>query len=176
MQFGYGYCEDFAAAVSVLLRGAGIEARYVPGLAYGSGRLMDHAWNLVKLNGIWYHLDTTLEDSAISNGMITYRYFLKGNDDMRATHVWGDALWNGDYLTNLQIEQARKFYDVEISDISYEQAAAEAYTEHERQNKEVLRDELNKEREQFIAEHGEIDPFRYDATAPVFGDMGYNRP
>lgn len=175
LQYGYGYCDDFAAAIAVLLDGAGIDVRYIPGLAYSSGRLMDHAWNLVKLEDQWYHLDCTYEDSISINGIMSYRYFLKGNNDLPTSHVWGTDLINGGYLTALQNEQILKFYDVEVSDTSYEQTSPEAFSELERVDKNTLLPELQEERNQFVANNGEIDPFLYDATAPVFGDMGYNR-
>lgn len=176
LQFGYGYCDDFAAAAAVLLEGAGIEVKYIPGLAYSSGRLMDHAWNLVKIDGSWYHLDTTYENSVSRNGQIAFRYFLKGNEDMRSTHVWGEDLLNGGYLTELQNEQIQKFYDVKISDESYPQVSSVSYTEKTRENKEQLRNQINQQREEYTAKYGALDPLLYDATAPVFGDMGYNRP
>lgn len=176
LQFGYGYCDDYAAAVSVLLTGAGIENRYIPGLAYdGTGRLVDHAWNLVKIDNQWYHLDATFEDSYSKQGVINYRYFLKGNNDMSATHIWGDNLLNNHYLTDLQNDIIRKFYDVEVSNVSYTQPSSEEFIEKSRRNKEAIIHETETERDIFIEEHGRIAPYLYDATAPVFGDMGFNR-
>ena len=40
---------------------------------------MNHAWNVVKVDGVWYWADPTWDDSNIEGGgEITY--FLKGDD------------------------------------------------------------------------------------------------
>lgn len=63
-----GHCEYFATATVLLLRAAGIPARYAVGFAVehldtGKWRLVRardaHAWALVYLNGAWHNLDTT---------------------------------------------------------------------------------------------------------------------
>lgn len=72
-------CEDYAAALTLLLREMGLEAAYVPGLTYSAeGNLVDHAWTLVKVDGVWYHLDSQLEDAISRRGSVGYRYFLRG--------------------------------------------------------------------------------------------------
>jgi transglutaminase-like putative cysteine protease len=44
----------------------GFEARYVPGLTYSiEGKLVPHAWAMVRLDGSWYHADPQLEDNII---------------------------------------------------------------------------------------------------------------
>ena len=67
-----GHCEYFASATALLLRGAGIPARYAVGyLAHEFSplerqyivRSLDaHAWTLVYLDGEWQPLDTTPPD------------------------------------------------------------------------------------------------------------------
>ena len=57
LRFGVGSCEDYAAALTILLREMGLEAEYVPGLTYSlEGNLVDHAWTKAKIDGVWYHL------------------------------------------------------------------------------------------------------------------------
>lgn len=80
LRFGIGMCEDYAAALTLLLREMGLQALYVPGLTYSAeGHLVDHAWTMVQIDGIWYHLDSQLEDSISRHGMIRYKYFLRGD-------------------------------------------------------------------------------------------------
>ena len=54
---GTDVCQSYALAFEKLLKKAGIECIYI------RGYLMDpsngHAWNLVRVNGQWYHVDTT---------------------------------------------------------------------------------------------------------------------
>lgn len=55
-----------------------------------------HAWNLVKLDGSWYHLDATWDDSYIE-GRCSHEYFLLSDERMRQndaeTHIdWSPAL------------------------------------------------------------------------------------
>lgn len=51
-----GVCESYTYAFMYMMDRLGIEAKYV------SSDAMNHAWNLVKLDGEWYHLDITWDD------------------------------------------------------------------------------------------------------------------
>lgn len=53
-----GVCESYTFAFMHIMDILGIESRYV------SSRLMNHAWNLVKINGNWYHIDLTWDDGG----------------------------------------------------------------------------------------------------------------
>lgn len=61
-------CEGYTKAMQYLLSFAGIESIPVNGTANGDW----HQWNLVKINGCWYHLDATWNDS---DSYIFYDYF-----------------------------------------------------------------------------------------------------
>ena len=52
-----GVCQDFAHIMAVVLREAGIPARYVSGLTVGEGAT--HAWVQAYVNGIWHGYDPT---------------------------------------------------------------------------------------------------------------------
>ncbi|NLW78187.1 MAG: hypothetical protein GXY32_02090 [Ruminococcaceae bacterium] len=93
LYYGIGTCENFSAALMVLLERMGYETLYVAGRTWSyDGRLVDHAWVMVCLDDVWYHIDPQLEDNVIRGGLIEYRYFLKGDADFLAHHVWGAAL------------------------------------------------------------------------------------
>lgn len=53
-----GVCESYTFAFMYIMDLLGIEARYV------SSDAMNHAWNLVKVDGNWYHIDLTWDDSG----------------------------------------------------------------------------------------------------------------
>ena len=56
---GEAQCSGYADAFLQTAKACGLEARYV----YNK----QHAWNLVKLDGDWYHVDVTWEDPIGSN-------------------------------------------------------------------------------------------------------------
>ncbi len=64
-----GHCEYFATATTLLLRAAGIPARYATGFSVQERRLVDegyvvrkrhaHAWARAYIDGVWIDVDTT---------------------------------------------------------------------------------------------------------------------
>ena len=82
---GEGVCEGYALTTLLLLDAAGIEARYISG-EVPSGL---HAWNLVRVNNEWYHLDTTWNDPVPNQpGNGRDDYFLVSDATLRADHKW----------------------------------------------------------------------------------------
>ncbi|TCI71136.1 hypothetical protein EVJ22_07535 [Exiguobacterium sp. SH0S7] len=82
---GEGVCEGYALTTLLLLEAAGVEARYISGEA----RTELHAWNLVKLDGAWYHLDTTWNDPVPNRpGKVGYDYFLVSDETLQKDHTW----------------------------------------------------------------------------------------
>lgn len=46
-------------------------------------------WNLVKLDGTWYHADPTWDDPVPDvPGRAQYHYFLKSDKTMAKDHTW----------------------------------------------------------------------------------------
>lgn len=87
---GKGVCQAYALTAYRLLKEANLEARYVTGFA---GE--DHAWNLVKVDGEWYHLDTTWNDPVFTNGKdmsdyVQYDYFLISDKEINKDHTIDD--------------------------------------------------------------------------------------
>lgn len=76
---GSAVCQGYAGLVYRMLREVKLPVRMITGEAVNlQGGKDNHAWNIVKLNGAWYNLDTTW-DSILSPGDIKgYKYFLKG--------------------------------------------------------------------------------------------------
>lgn len=80
-----GVCEGYSLTVYLLLQAADVEVRYISGKA-GGGL---HAWNLVKLKGNWYHLDTTWNDPIPNRpDEIQEGYLLVSDDTLRKDHSW----------------------------------------------------------------------------------------
>lgn len=79
---GTGVCQSFALAYQQLLTAAGIPNKYVTGIGRGGNDMDFHAWNLVQIEGQWYHVDVTWDDAG------GHQYFLKSDSFMKRTHSW----------------------------------------------------------------------------------------
>ena len=76
-------CAGFTQAVNYLCRLHGIESLYIIGdviedIQSGSGG-SSHAWNLVRIDGAWYHMDATWNCNGCP-GFAGYEYFLIGSE------------------------------------------------------------------------------------------------
>ncbi len=58
---GEGVCDAYSRLLGLLLTEAGIENKEVVGKVGGAAE-DNHAWNLVRINGNYYHLDATFND------------------------------------------------------------------------------------------------------------------
>lgn len=90
-----GVCQAYAGLMWQLLDKAGIESRIIlkDSFAGDEGETQSwapHAWNLVNLDGKWYHIDATWDDPITTNGtqVLRYDYYLKDDSYMRKTHTW----------------------------------------------------------------------------------------
>ena len=68
---GHGLCAGYAHAFCDVMKYLGIETKYV------SSTNMNHAWNLVKIDGQYYHVDCTWDNTIEeSNGYLGHNYLL----------------------------------------------------------------------------------------------------
>ncbi|EOO21620.1 MULTISPECIES: S-layer homology domain-containing protein [Bacillus] len=83
-------CQGYTLLTYQLLKEAGIENHFV----VGTGEGQPHAWNLVKIDNKWYHLDTTFDDPVPDEqGRVTYSYFNLSDEQIARNHEWN----RGDY-------------------------------------------------------------------------------
>ena len=86
-------CEGYAKTLKYLANAAGIKCEIMQGTATNSsGQTESHAWNCVKINGIWYEIDATWDDPIIVGtgykaNTYKYRYFLKGKNTFEKDHI-----------------------------------------------------------------------------------------
>lgn len=77
---GKAICAGYAAAYSVLMQRIGIESYEV------SSEEINHAWNLVYVDGYWHHLDVTWTDSVgstydmVNEGYTAHTYFMRSDE------------------------------------------------------------------------------------------------
>ncbi|GAA0410999.1 transglutaminase domain-containing protein [Paenibacillus motobuensis] len=82
---GKAVCQGYSLLTYQLLKEAGFNSMIVEGTA--GGQL--HAWNLVSLDNLWYHLDTTWDDPSPDNPeRVRYNYYLLTDEQMRQDHQW----------------------------------------------------------------------------------------
>ncbi|TYP71323.1 transglutaminase domain-containing protein [Paenibacillus methanolicus] len=85
---GRTVCQGYALLTYEMMRQAGIPVRIVE----GSSRGQSHAWNLVRLGGQWYHMDTTWDDPVPDvKGRVVYNYYNVTDAQLRADHSWKAA-------------------------------------------------------------------------------------
>lgn len=81
---GRAVCQGYADVMKLLLNLAGIEAQVVVGYAGEP-----HAWNLVKIEGEYYHVDATWDDPVPDAGdKVRYTYFNLSDERMSKDHEW----------------------------------------------------------------------------------------
>ena len=174
LRFRMGKCEDKSAAMVLLLRELGFEARYLPGFIFTlDSEPMDHAWVQVKLDGVWYHLDCDLEEYMSRRGTVRYRYFLKGDTTMRATHRWGGATLLTAWLTPEQKEKVSRCFLGESCPQDAPPPDPRPLGEREAADRAALEAQAAQEIAAYEKENGPLEPMELNITPPVFGWEGY---
>lgn len=78
---GYGVCDGYSEAFKILMNAAGIECKVI----YGSTPYGPHAWNQVKIGGVWYNTDVTWDDPD-DGSRITYDYYCVSDEKFQKDH------------------------------------------------------------------------------------------
>ena len=81
-------CTGYAGSMKLLLNLVGIECRTVVGMSKNSG----HMWNQVRIDGDWYNIDVTWDDSAIDSDILysRYNYFNITDERIAINHKTGE--------------------------------------------------------------------------------------
>lgn len=86
-------CQGYACATQYLLRILGMQSALVTGVANGES----HAWNLVRINGNYYYMDTTWGNSRYLDGTsqvekyVNYNYLAVTSEEITRTHRIDDS-------------------------------------------------------------------------------------
>lgn len=108
---GTGVCQSYALAYDLLLHEIGIESLYITGTTSGD----DHAWNLVKLDGSWYHVDCTWDD-PVGGGCEGHAYFGLSDEQMAADHSWARECGVLPECTSDELSKPRMSLTIGVSD------------------------------------------------------------
>lgn len=114
---GKAVCAGYMLAYAELLSRAGIENAYV------SSSSMNHAWNLVKIDGQWYHVDVTWDDKWEKAYSPTYdlyhdynnimcRWFMLSDSGMLAN---SHSNWKADYAATSTRFDAAFWHDSKLN-------------------------------------------------------------
>ena len=80
---GTGVCQAYTLTYNALLEACGIESSYVV------SREMNHAWNVVTIDGTIYNVDVTYDDpSPDRQGKASHTYFLCSDSKMKDDHAF----------------------------------------------------------------------------------------
>ncbi|MBQ8683598.1 MAG: hypothetical protein IJ518_03660 [Clostridia bacterium] len=88
---GKAVCNGYAAAYQYLLQRMGIQAWKVTGSSVdpSTGKLVSHAWDMVCLDGNWYHTDPTWDDQD-GTEVAFYGYLDVTTEQISEDHVMDD--------------------------------------------------------------------------------------
>jgi hypothetical protein len=129
---GTAVCEGYSETMKMLCDLSGIECMIVTGETNNNGRWESHSWNIVKIDGSYYHLDVTNDDPITDNDdkILTYYYFNLSDDEMAHENRWDRSAYpectsskNGYYHRNGLVAENKREFD---------QAVAEAISSHKR--------------------------------------------
>ncbi|HHY74009.1 MAG TPA: Ig domain-containing protein [Bacillus bacterium] len=126
---GITACNGYAMLVYKMLKELDIEVRLISGTASSQAfNTQNHAWNMVKLDGYWYHLDATWDDPVPDeSGRVLYDYYLLTDKEIAKNHDWKTGGVNGEekpypvastsYFTLLQtklatVNEANKYMEL----------------------------------------------------------------
>lgn len=73
-------CGGYASLFYELCKYAGLDCRIVTGKGdVAGGSNIGHAWNIVKYDDKWYHMDVCWDDTSSGGNAIKYDWFLEGD-------------------------------------------------------------------------------------------------
>ena len=117
---GVAVCEGYSKAMKLLCDLSSLECVVVNGKSKCGGSLEGHAWNIVKVDGEYCHLDVTNDDPVSKNGgnILTYYYFNLPDSEMALTNVWDrseyqkcTSIKNSYYYRNSMVADSKNAFD-----------------------------------------------------------------
>lgn len=114
---GIGVCEGYAKTMKLFMDELGISSEIVTGRGNGE----NHAWNLVEIDGDYYHVDLTWNDPVMKDNsdVLRYDYFNLTNSEMKKEHSWNTneyplgvkTRYNYHAYNNLTVNNYNEFYN-----------------------------------------------------------------
>ena len=78
-------CNGYSLLAYKMLNSAGIKTKIIE----GQGNNQSHNWNMVYLDGAWYHLDVVWDDPVPDvSGKVSYNYYNLTDSQIKVNHTW----------------------------------------------------------------------------------------
>jgi hypothetical protein len=113
---GTGVCEGYSEAMKLIMDRLNIECMIIT----GESKNQNHAWNIINIDGDYYHIDVTWDDPVIENGdqILTYNYFNITDEEISKDHYWNTSKYpactavkyNYFYYNDLVVDNYQDFY------------------------------------------------------------------
>lgn len=118
---GLAACEGYSKAAKMLFDMAGIESMTVRGEGINKGEKEGHMWNIVNIDGEYYHLDCTWDDpvadpeEAVPNGILmqvkSYAFFNVSDEMVKDTHITDEAYVECTATEGYYYRKTEKYFD-----------------------------------------------------------------
>lgn len=121
-----GICMGYTTLFQLFMDMLGVESIIVRGDGYGKDRWEEHAWNMVKINGNYYHVDTTWDDFIPDEEgrMPFHLYTLVPDCAMDAYHRWDHDKYPSATSDDLIYYKTHGLYMKDKSDVAKAQEEA----------------------------------------------------
>ncbi len=125
---GYGVCSGYAQAVMLLLELEGIECEMVTNATHG--------WVAAKLDGEWYHIDPTWDDTRGEKPGVetSHNFFVRNDNEFRNAAKNPHTGWSGN------ISSSEKYTDWYVHDVSGDMLYDDGYWYYEKNGSIVKND------------------------------------
>ena len=101
---GIGVCQGYTMAYRLLLKRVGIESGTV------TSDSMNHVWNLIQIDGSWYHVDVTWDDpTGDLIGLSQHAYFCLSEEKIKTTNNGAHSAT--DFKYSLNVKTDNKVFD-----------------------------------------------------------------
>lgn len=85
---GIGVCAGYTKALNLFLEDQGIKTNYIEGLT------LNHGWTSVCLDGQWYHIDSTWDDTRTPvSGKVSHQFLLRNDSEFAAEGKNSHGTW-----------------------------------------------------------------------------------
>lgn len=108
-------CDGYSKAFKMLLEKAGIESI----IASGSTEEVAHAWNIVKLEDEYYHVDVTSDKFEQDSKHVIHAYFNLTDRDISKTHVIDNSFKLPECKSTKYDYYTKKYYYISAQDNLY---------------------------------------------------------
>lgn len=85
--YGIGVCESISKALKYYCDRLDIQAIVATGKTSTNSE-SGHAWNIIFIDGLSYHIDVTFDGSLSDAGIIRYDYFLLSDSQIQVDHIF----------------------------------------------------------------------------------------